>query len=100
MLSSEEVSKQIGHRSNAFFPNRKRQVGVPDDPGNRTVEIFYLDSPKGLAEVQRRKSLPEELWISEQPHVVAADEIGRITHLRMPIPGVELCGRRGPISIE
>jgi hypothetical protein len=69
-------------------------------PGSRTIEIPTRNRPKRLLELRLGKSLHQEVWLLEQPHVVAADEIRRIGRLRMPIPRIALCGFRRDISIE
>src|SRR5712692_4681500 len=96
----ENKSEQIEHGAYAFFAGCERQIGIPQHAVYCAVEIRALDSPKSLLKLSFGKSLNQKFRLSKQLHVVAANRLGRVCDLHIPIPRVPLRSFRRNVPLK
>jgi hypothetical protein len=66
----EEPPKKFGHRANARFANRKQQLIIVDDLGDRTIQIRAVHGPEAFLELSATEPLEQKFRSLEQLLVV------------------------------
>ncbi len=97
---SRRAAEKFGHRANARFANRKRQLIIVDDLGDRTIQIRAVHGPEAFLELSATEPLEQKFRSLEQLLVVT-DNSGCVKiDFDMPIPVILALRLRRYVAVE